>query len=55
MGKVWRAPFTYLATVMLMISGFYLAYLFRVRRNDGPYWDAEEARREDWERRGRRL
>lgn len=45
----------WLFTAMFVISAIYFLYLLRVRRNDAPFWDEDEARRDDWERRGRRL
>jgi len=30
-------------------------YLLRVRRKDAPFWDEEDDRRADWDRRGRQL
>lgn len=42
-------------TAWFAVSVAQFLYLLRVRRNDAPFWDAEEALRADWERRGRRL
>jgi hypothetical protein len=42
-------------TVWFTISVIQFAHLLRVRRNDAPFWDEEEARRSDWDRRGRQL
>jgi hypothetical protein len=42
-------------TAWFAISTIYFLYLLPVRRNDGPFWDEEEASRADWDRRGRRL
>lgn len=41
--------------VWIATNTIYFLYLLRVRRNDAPFWDEEEARRNDWDRRGRRL
>jgi hypothetical protein len=45
----------WLFTVWFIISAIQLLHLLRVRRNDAPFWDEDETRRDDWERRGRRL
>lgn len=56
---VWRSPSDpqafFLAVGLFIVSAIYLGYLLRVRRNDVPFWDEEEARRADWDRRGRQL
>lgn len=39
----------------LAVSVIQFARLLRVRRNDAPFWDEEEARRADWDQRGRQL
>lgn len=44
-----------LATGILVVSVINLAYLLYVRRNDEPFWDEEEGRRSDFDRRGRQL
>ena len=43
----------YLAWFAVSVAQF--LYLLRVRRNDAPFWDDEEARRADWDQRGRQL
>lgn len=56
---IWRSPSDptsfFLALGLFIVTAIYLGYLLRVRRNDGPFWDEEEARRADWDRRGRQL
>lgn len=56
---VWRSPADppsfFLALGLFIVTAIYLAYLFRVRNNDAPFWDEEEARRADWDSRGRQL
>ena len=42
-------------TALFAVSGAQFLHLLRVRRNDTPFWDEEEARRADWDRRGRSL
>lgn len=54
-GDRWDAGAFWLFTVAALSSAVYFLYLLRVRRNDAPFWDEEEARRADWDRRGRRL
>nr|WP_245953579.1 hypothetical protein [Arthrobacter silvisoli] len=50
----WGA-FLYLMLAMLIICAVFTAYLLYVRHYDGHFWDEEEARRQDWDRRGRQL
>ena len=38
-----------------LLSAGQVIYLMRVRRNDAPFWEADESRRADFDRRGRRL
>ena len=45
----------WLFTAWFILSVIQLLYLLRVRRNDAPFWDEDEARRADWDRRGQRL
>jgi hypothetical protein len=42
-------------TAWFAISVIQFGRLLRVRRNDAPFWDEAEARKADWERRGRQL
>jgi len=51
----WDLVSLVLYTVWFVISVIHLLHLLRVRRNDAPFWDEDEARRADWDRRGRRL
>jgi hypothetical protein len=51
----WDPVLFWLYTVWFVISVIQLLHLLRVRRNDWPFWDKDEARRADWDRRGRRL
>lgn len=53
-GKPWElASYLWLATLLIALGG--LVYLLYVRRHDRHFWDEEEARRADWDRRGRAL
>lgn len=53
-GKPWEiGSYLRLATLLIALGG--LAYLMRIRHHDGHFWDEEEARRADWDRRGRAL
>lgn len=52
--EAWDA-FRYLMLAMLIMSAVFTAYLFYVRHYDGHFWDEEETRRKDWDRRGRQL
>lgn len=45
----------YLRLALMIGAISYVVYLFYVRRHDGHFWDEEDARRADWERRGRQL
>ncbi|MBD1543589.1 hypothetical protein G9E11_15360 [Arthrobacter sp. IA7] len=47
--------FYVLMVAMLVVSAAAFAYLLYVRHRDGHFWDEEEARRADWDRRGRQL
>jgi hypothetical protein len=51
----WDAVSFWVYAAWFATSTIYFLYLRRVRRNDAPLWDEEEARRADWDRRGRRL
>lgn len=42
-------------SAVALVNVAYFLYLLRVRRNDAIFWDDEERRRAEWERRGRRL
>jgi uncharacterized membrane protein len=52
--EAWDA-FRYLMLAMLIICAAFAGYLFYVRHHEGHFWDEEEARRQNWDRRGRRL
>lgn len=45
----------FIAAALLSVNMIFLGHLLRVRRNDTPFWNEEEARREEWDRRGRQL
>jgi hypothetical protein len=51
----WDPVLFWLYAAWFIISVIQLLHLLRVRRNDAPFWDEDEARRADWDRRGRRL
>jgi hypothetical protein len=38
-----------------LVAAIWFVYLLRVRRNDASFWNEEEARRAEWDRRGRKL
>jgi hypothetical protein len=43
----WEADFFWVFLAGFAVSTIYVLYLLRVRRNDAPFWDEEEARRAD--------
>lgn len=45
----------YLCLLWFLMAAGAVLYFVRVRRNDEPFWDAEEARRADFDRRGRQF
>jgi len=51
----WDAASFWIYTAWFIVSAILFLHLLRVRRNDWPFWDEEEARRADWDRRGRQL
>ena len=51
----WDAASFWVFLAWFAISTINFLYLLRVWRNDAPFWDEEEARRADWDRRGRRM
>ncbi len=51
----WNLPAFLPAAALFLINGILLGHLIRARRNDMPFWDEEEARRNAWDRRGRQL
>lgn len=51
----WDIAFLCLYAVWFLLSAAQVLYMVRVRRNDAPFWEEEEVRRADLERRGRRL
>jgi hypothetical protein len=51
----WDIGFFCLYAVWFLLSAGQVLYMVRVRRNDAPFWEEEEVRRADFERRGRRL
>jgi hypothetical protein len=53
-GEEW-ATYEYVSAAGLLLGLVYLGYLLYVRRRDEHHWVIEEARRADWERRGRAL
>jgi hypothetical protein len=42
-------------SAVVLVNAVYFLYLLRVRRNDAIFWDDEERRRAEWDRRGRKL
>lgn len=60
LNKLWSekgfdAVSFWIYTALFAVSVIQFAHLHRVRRNDAPFWDEEEARRADWDQRGRQL
>lgn len=60
LNKLWSekgfdAVSFWIYTAWFAVSVAQFLYLLRVRRNVAPFWDEEEARRADWDRRGRQL
>ena len=54
MGSVWDlGDCLYLAALSLGVA--FLGFLLYVRHRDGHFWKDEEAKRADWDRRGRAL
>lgn len=51
----WDVAALSIFSVGALMNVVWFFYLLRVRRNDLPFWDEEEAHRADWERRGRQL
>lgn len=49
----WNVVGFSIYTVWFLLSAGQVLYLMRVRRNDAPFWDEEEARRADFDRWGR--
>jgi hypothetical protein len=47
--------FHFLLVAILVLDAAFLVYLLYARRRDAHFWDEEEARRADWDRRGRQL
>lgn len=54
MGTVWDLG-DYLSLAGLILGAAFLGFLLYVRRHDGHFWEEEEAKRDDWDRRGRAL
>lgn len=54
-GAGGREPWDFLYLAALVFGVAMVAYLWRVRRHDRRWWDEEEERRLDLERRGRAL
>jgi hypothetical protein len=53
-GTVWSLG-DYLFSAALILGVGYLCFLLYVRHRDGHFWEEEEAKRADWDRRGRAL
>jgi hypothetical protein len=54
-GRKWEPVVFFIAAALFAGNVIFFGRLLRVRRNDTPFWNEEEARREDWDRRGRQL
>ena len=53
-GTVWDLGDD-LSLTGLILGVAFLGFLLYVRHHDGPFWEEEEAKRADWDRRGRAL
>lgn len=53
-GTVWDTGM-YLSLAALILGVGFLGFLLYVRHHDGHFWEQEEAKRADWDRRGRAL
>jgi hypothetical protein len=53
-GTVWD-PGDYLSLAGLILGVASLGLLLYVRHHDGHFWEEEEAKRANWDRRGRAL
>jgi len=53
-GTVWGLG-DYLSLTALILGVAFLGFLLYVRHHDGHFWEEEEAKRADWDRRGRAL
>lgn len=53
--REWEPQAFFMAAALFVVNMIFLGYLLRVRRYDTPFWNEEEARREEWDRRGRQL
>jgi hypothetical protein len=53
-GTVWDLG-DYLSLAGLILGVASLGFLLYVRHHDGHLWEEEEAKRADWDRRGRAL
>jgi hypothetical protein len=53
-GTVWDLG-DYLALAGLALGIIYLGCLLYLRHRDGHFWEEDEAKRADWDRRGRAL
>lgn len=53
-GDPWDWP-NALNLVVLVLAVANVGWLLYVRRRDSSFWDEEEARKADWDRRGRAL
>ena len=54
-GREWEPVVFFIAAALFAGNMIFLGHLLRVRRNDTPFWNEEEARREEWDRRERLL
>lgn len=55
LGRKWEPIGFFIAAALFAVNAIFFVRLLRVRRNDTPFWNEEEARRQDWDRRGRQL
>lgn len=53
-GTVWDLG-NYLSLAGLILGAAFLGFLLYVRHHEGHFWEEDEAKRADWDRRGRAL
>ncbi|MFH5880239.1 hypothetical protein [Arthrobacter sp. NA-172] len=54
-GREWEPVGFFPPAGLFAVNAIFFRRLLRVRRNDERFWNEDEARREDWDRRGRQL
>lgn len=51
----WDVTTLSILVLAVLANAVRVLYLLRARRRDAPFWKEEEARRAEWDRRGRSL